>query len=168
MGELEETLIKDETTKKQAKKQKKNKRKLEESDVILEKPKKSKKSKKQAEPQEPQEPTLKKSKKKPNPETIENPPQQFNSKWTYSQSPQLSALPPSTIQSFLKSNSINTTNTKLNPILEFSQIQFPEKIQATISKLGYVKPTPIQSASWPNLLCGDDLIGIASTGSGKT
>jgi ATP-dependent RNA helicase DBP3 len=32
----------------------------------------------------------------------------------------------------------------------------------------YSKPTPIQAASWPKLFAGDDVIGIAETGSGKT
>ncbi|CAF4555686.1 unnamed protein product, partial [Rotaria magnacalcarata] len=33
---------------------------------------------------------------------------------------------------------------------------------------GYIRPTPIQSQAWPILLSGQDLVGIAQTGSGKT
>jgi ATP-dependent RNA helicase DBP3 len=32
----------------------------------------------------------------------------------------------------------------------------------------FKKPSPIQAQSWPILLSGRDLIGIAKTGSGKT
>jgi ATP-dependent RNA helicase DDX5/DBP2 len=38
----------------------------------------------------------------------------------------------------------------------------------TIYQSGFEKPTLIQSCSWPILLTGHDLIGIALTGSGKT
>ena len=38
-------------------------------------------------------------------------------------------------------------------------------IDATTS--GFVKPTPIQAQTWPILLSGLDVVGIASTGSGK-
>lgn len=38
----------------------------------------------------------------------------------------------------------------------------------TINQCGFQKPTIIQSCSWPILLSGLDLIGIALTGSGKT
>lgn len=33
---------------------------------------------------------------------------------------------------------------------------------------GFASPSPIQSQCWPIILSGRDLIGIASTGSGKT
>jgi superfamily II helicase len=41
-------------------------------------------------------------------------------------------------------------------------------IRAIIQRLGYTRPTPIQSQAWPILLSGSDLVGIAQTGSGKT
>jgi Lhr-like helicase len=37
-----------------------------------------------------------------------------------------------------------------------------------MQRLGYIRPTPIQSQAWPILLNGNDLVGIAQTGSGKT
>ncbi|MCG8711168.1 DEAD/DEAH box helicase, partial [Brenneria sp. 4F2] len=40
------------------------------------------------------------------------------------------------------------------------------EIQSEISK--FPKPTPIQAVSWPYLLAGRDVIGVAETGSGKT
>lgn len=44
---------------------------------------------------------------------------------------------------------------------------FPEILE-NIDRVGFVKPTPIQSQAWPMLLSGEDLIAIAQTGTGKT
>ncbi|XP_028279825.1 putative ATP-dependent RNA helicase DDX43 [Parambassis ranga] len=44
---------------------------------------------------------------------------------------------------------------------------YPE-IMENICRVGFVKPTPIQSQAWPVLLSGEDLIAIAQTGTGKT
>uniref|UniRef100_A0A8P4GHC6 RNA helicase n=1 Tax=Dicentrarchus labrax TaxID=13489 RepID=A0A8P4GHC6_DICLA len=44
---------------------------------------------------------------------------------------------------------------------------YPE-IMENIERVGFVKPTPIQSQAWPVLLSGEDLIAIAQTGTGKT
>ncbi|KAM7408376.1 hypothetical protein PAMA_002206 [Pampus argenteus] len=44
---------------------------------------------------------------------------------------------------------------------------YPEVIE-NIDRVGFVKPTPIQSQAWPMLLSGEDLIAIAQTGTGKT
>ncbi|CAL8360901.1 unnamed protein product, partial [Boreogadus saida] len=41
-------------------------------------------------------------------------------------------------------------------------------IMDNIERVGFTKPTPIQSQAWPVLLSGEDLIGIAQTGTGKT
>ncbi|XP_039994859.1 probable ATP-dependent RNA helicase DDX43 isoform X2 [Xiphias gladius] len=44
---------------------------------------------------------------------------------------------------------------------------YPE-VMENIERVGFVKPTPIQSQAWPVLLSGEDLIAIAQTGTGKT
>ncbi|XP_075454133.1 putative ATP-dependent RNA helicase DDX43 [Ascaphus truei] len=56
-----------------------------------------------------------------------------------------------------------------NPIRNFRDAfdHFPE-IMSTIKKVGFDRPTPIQSQAWPIVLQGIDLIGIAQTGTGKT
>jgi len=41
-------------------------------------------------------------------------------------------------------------------------------LNATLAKLGYARPTPIQAEAIPPLMKGRDLIGIAQTGTGKT
>ncbi|XP_026335945.1 DEAD box protein 53 [Ursus maritimus] len=44
---------------------------------------------------------------------------------------------------------------------------YPEIIES-IKRVGFQKPTPIQSQAWPIILQGIDLIGVAQTGTGKT
>ncbi len=43
----------------------------------------------------------------------------------------------------------------------------PDTLSA-LSKMGFAKPMPIQSAAIPEILAGHDVVGKASTGSGKT
>ncbi|XP_023951126.2 probable ATP-dependent RNA helicase DDX43 [Bicyclus anynana] len=56
-----------------------------------------------------------------------------------------------------------------NPVLTFEQAfqHYPE-ILDEIYKQGFQEPSPIQSQAWPILLRGEDMIGIAQTGTGKT
>ncbi|KAI9094635.1 P-loop containing nucleoside triphosphate hydrolase protein [Phlyctochytrium arcticum] len=91
--------------------------------------------------------------------------------WSYSEDPSLTALPESTITEFYNSNQVQvhpsaTSPTPLRPILEFSQANLPAHLAKPLS--AFPKPTVIQSACWPYILDGQDMIGIAATGSGKT
>lgn len=53
--------------------------------------------------------------------------------------------------------------------MKFNELGLKESILSAITELGYVSPTPIQKQSIPYLLENDaDLIGLASTGTGKT
>ncbi|XP_010129511.1 PREDICTED: probable ATP-dependent RNA helicase DDX43, partial [Buceros rhinoceros silvestris] len=56
-----------------------------------------------------------------------------------------------------------------NPVCKFEDAfeNYPD-IMTNIRKVGFQKPTPIQSQAWPIVLQGIDLIGIAQTGTGKT
>lgn len=56
-----------------------------------------------------------------------------------------------------------------NPVLTFEQAfqNYPEILEE-IYKQDFKTPSPIQSQAWPILLRGEDLIGIAQTGTGKT
>ncbi|KAJ2233483.1 ATP-dependent RNA helicase dbp2 [Coemansia sp. RSA 1722] len=55
-----------------------------------------------------------------------------------------------------------------NPITSFAEAGFPDYVMSEITKLGFEKPTAIQSQGWPMALSGRDMVGIAATGSGKT
>lgn len=50
----------------------------------------------------------------------------------------------------------------------FATLGLTPEIIATIEKIGFVHPTPIQAAIIPTALTGKDVIGLAQTGSGKT
>ncbi|MCJ1285657.1 RNA-dependent ATPase [Xylographa opegraphella] len=90
---------------------------------------------------------------------------------TYVENPALSALPQPEIDSFLSSNFITISDPSssqlLRPIISFSHL--PDTVLPKPSPFAAFKnPTPIQSAAWPFLLSGRDVIGVAETGSGKT
>lgn len=51
---------------------------------------------------------------------------------------------------------------------EFSQLGLISQLEQTVSDLGYITPTPIQSKIIPLMLEGYDVIGQAQTGTGKT
>ena len=52
--------------------------------------------------------------------------------------------------------------------MSFNQFNLDSRLQVGINHLGYVSPTPIQTAAIPPALAGQDLIGTAQTGTGKT
>jgi len=53
-------------------------------------------------------------------------------------------------------------------ITEFSQLGLHPQLVKTVSELGYIFPTPIQSETIPLMLAGQDVIAQAQTGTGKT
>ncbi|KAL4974547.1 ATP-dependent RNA helicase dbp3 [Aspergillus desertorum] len=91
---------------------------------------------------------------------------------SYSQSPALDNVPQTEIDKFLSDHSIKITDgssdkLSLRPITSFSFL--PPSDKDLYSPLdGFASPTAIQSATWPLLFAGRDVIGIAETGSGKT
>ena len=52
--------------------------------------------------------------------------------------------------------------------MTFSQFNLDARLMKGIQRAGYIDPTPIQTAALPTALTGQDLIGIAQTGTGKT
>lgn len=50
----------------------------------------------------------------------------------------------------------------------FTSLGLSPEVVATVEKIGFVHPTPIQAAIIPTVLTGKDAIGLAQTGSGKT
>jgi superfamily II DNA/RNA helicase len=52
--------------------------------------------------------------------------------------------------------------------LKFSELNLDPTLMSAIDKLGYTECTPIQAAAIPPLLEGQDLSGLAQTGTGKT
>lgn len=50
----------------------------------------------------------------------------------------------------------------------FESLGLSKRALASVKKLGYTTPTPIQSSAIPEILAGSDLIAAAETGTGKT
>ncbi|MFT6214645.1 MAG: ATP-dependent RNA helicase RhlE [Roseivirga sp.] len=50
----------------------------------------------------------------------------------------------------------------------FDQLNLSNSLRNAIEDLGFEKPTPIQAESFPVILAGRDMVGIAQTGTGKT
>jgi len=52
--------------------------------------------------------------------------------------------------------------------MSFKSFNFSKEIVSQIEALGYTEPTPIQSKAIPVVLEGNDVLGLAQTGTGKT
>jgi ATP-dependent RNA helicase RhlE len=52
--------------------------------------------------------------------------------------------------------------------MNFASLGLCNDILYSLEKLFYIKPTPIQESAIPAILKGNDIIGVAQTGSGKT
>jgi ATP-dependent RNA helicase DeaD len=51
---------------------------------------------------------------------------------------------------------------------DFESLGIIESVLKAIKQLGYEQPSPIQAQSIPILLSGENLLGVAQTGTGKT
>lgn len=51
---------------------------------------------------------------------------------------------------------------------DFRSLGLIEPLLETLKEEGYAAPTPIQAKTIPTLLKGQDLLGVAQTGTGKT
>ncbi|XP_026731519.1 ATP-dependent RNA helicase dbp2-like [Trichoplusia ni] len=55
-----------------------------------------------------------------------------------------------------------------DPYTEIDQSKFPEYVKSFLKDQGFSKPTVIQSQGWPIAMSGQNFVGIAQTGTGKT
>ena len=62
---------------------------------------------------------------------------------------------------------VKVGNNVPNPIIRFGDGGLPD-VMSEIHKAGFAAPTPIQSQGFALALTGQDMVGIARTGSGKT
>ncbi|BBN15389.1 ATP-dependent RNA helicase DBP3 [Marchantia polymorpha subsp. ruderalis] len=70
------------------------------------------------------------------------------------------------VELFVGVSGVGSDDPKFKPFTSFDIPGVPENVLACCKT--FQKPSPIQANSWPFLLAGRDLIGIAATGSGKT
>jgi ATP-dependent RNA helicase DBP3 len=91
---------------------------------------------------------------------------------SYTENAELAQLPQSDIDAFLTKNTMTIddpkpTARKLRPIINFKYLPTTDESQRA-PFANFAAPTPIQAATWPFLLSGRDMVGVAETGSGKT
>ncbi len=68
-----------------------------------------------------------------------------------------------------KETLILTPNTLTEaPRASFTDLPVSEEVQKAVAGQGWETPTPIQALALPVLLSGEDVVGLAQTGSGKT
>ncbi|MBI2315131.1 DEAD/DEAH box helicase [Candidatus Daviesbacteria bacterium] len=72
------------------------------------------------------------------------------------------------INMFIRQAVQTETENPQTGIQSFNVFNLHEALKQNISSLGYLKPTPIQSQAINPILEGRDVIGLASTGTGKT
>lgn len=88
----------------------------------------------------------------------------------YTEDAALSGLAQSEIDTYLSTSQVTISDPRssspLRPITKFSYLALDDRLSKPFAT--FSAPTPIQSASWPYLLSGRDMIGVAETGSGKT
>ncbi|MDQ4128146.1 MAG: DEAD/DEAH box helicase [Actinomycetota bacterium] len=54
------------------------------------------------------------------------------------------------------------------PRVSFADLSLSEQVHRAVADQGWKTPTPIQALALPELLDGEDVVGLAQTGSGKT
>lgn len=86
----------------------------------------------------------------------------------YKENPAITAMSDEEVSKFMKDEEIHVNRPSPRPIRTFQQAGFDRVLLEEIGRLGYTKPTAIQSQALPLVLSGCDVLGLAKTGSGKT
>ena len=87
----------------------------------------------------------------------------------YVEHPDVSSRSDQEVVAFRKEHEMSCDGPDIpKPITSFDEAGFPDYVLNEVKAQGFPKPTAIQCQGWPMALSGRDMIGIASTGSGKT
>lgn len=87
----------------------------------------------------------------------------------YNEHPDVTARSVQDVNAFRKEHDMKCDGTDIpKPITSFDEAGFPDYVLKEVKQQGFPKPTSIQCQGWPMALSGRDMVGIASTGSGKT
>lgn len=88
----------------------------------------------------------------------------------YNESEEVASMGREEIELFRKNAQMTIQGGSIpKPVISFSQVSaFPEAVKNKLAAQGLTKPTPIQAQGWSMALSGQNMVGIAQTGSGKT
>ena len=67
-----------------------------------------------------------------------------------------------------ESTSNGPASAATDPPLTFADLGIDERVLKALHDVGYESPSPIQAATIPPLMSGNDVVGLAQTGTGKT
>ena len=67
-----------------------------------------------------------------------------------------------------ESTSTGPASAAPDPPLTFADLGIDERVLKALHDVGYESPSPIQAATIPPLMSGNDVVGLAQTGTGKT
>lgn len=87
----------------------------------------------------------------------------------YTEHPEVASMTVADVEAFRRTAQMSIVGKNVpKPVTSFKQAGFPEPIVKKLSTTGYSSPTPIQAQGWTMALSGQNMVGIAQTGSGKT
>lgn len=87
----------------------------------------------------------------------------------YTEHPDVAARSDAEVAAFRKEHDMTVEGQDIpKPITSFEEAGFPDYVLSEVKQQGFPKPTAIQCQGWPMASSGRDMVGIASTGSGKT
>lgn len=152
-----------EISKKDKKKEKKEKKELQSeiADMIESAGFEAKKQKKEKKNKEEKKEKKEKKRKNEESESLESSKKEKKESSTITTNSSISALYPD-----FKVTCVSENNETFAPATDFKSVDFHSKLAPLTAN--FSKPTPIQAYSFPVLLAGKDMVGIAETGSGKT
>ena len=67
-----------------------------------------------------------------------------------------------------ETNLASSSDQDAGPETTFADLGLSEQVLSAVADMGYTAPTPVQAASIPHALDGEDVLAAAQTGTGKT